>query len=317
MTRRYGVAMRRSATQRRTRWLLRASCLTLVLAGCTTPDPLPVDDDDDDDSTQPGLGDPDCSLQLTNHTGMPLSSMTTATSEAQLDGVELLAEALPDGATVTVPLEPRAHHLVGLTPDGAYYAVGWILCIWDEELTVAVEDEHFVLPGLRVDNGTSEALVSLELSPVGALQWSENLLGGDPIPSFGRRDLSLDPGTWYAMVRNEQGLGYLANFVLMNQPPQFELSISRLQTVEGEPCTWGIANRAAMEVVGVSFTGSGGMFFNQVMPMGVYLEPDEAIDGVLPPDDWSLTVFYIEGSQFTPPPFTCVSGEHFEWEAAP
>ena len=293
--------------------------LAHLVVGCPTGDPQPLDDDDvvaDDDDTTDELGDPGCTLEITNRTGMLLTSLSTATSEAQLDAIELLTEALPDGATEPVSLEPRAHHLVGLTEDGSYFAVGWILCIWDEELVVDVQAEHHVLPGLRVDNGTSAALVSLELSPVGELDWSANLLEGDPIVPFGTRDLGLPPGGWYALVRNEQGLGYLSNFVLMTQPPQFELSISRLPTVEGEPCSWSILNDSELEIVGVSFTAPG-MFFNQVMPMGTYLVAHDSVEGVLPPADWALTVFFIQGSQFIPSPFTCASGEDFQWDAEP
>lgn len=304
-------------TPRRSRRLLPGllTSVLLLLVGCPTAD---GPSDDDDDASGPGLEDPGCTLLLTNGLSAPITSFNTAGNQTQFEAVELLDAPLASGESRDLEIVPQGHHLVARDGVGAWYEVGWVLCVWDETLVIDVELEDLRVPGLMVENGTSEDIVTLTLSPVGALDWSENLVEEDPISQFSNRVFPLAEGRWYALARNAQGLGYLANFQLLAEPPQVELGISRMLTVPGEPCGWTIVNEHIEELVRVTFTEQfTGAFLATGLPEGEMLPTGESVDGVLAPGTWDLDVRFMDGGQALDSGFVCADGESYLFEASP
>lgn len=304
-------------TPRRSRRLLPGllASVLLLLIGCPTGD---GPSGDDDDATGPGLDDPGCTLVVTNGLSEAITSFNTADNATQFDAVDLIDSPLASGDSRNLEIIPQGHHLVARDGSGAWYEVGWVLCVWDETLMIDVEQEDLRVPGLKVENGTSEDIVTLTLSPVGTLDWSENLLAGDPIPQFSNRVFPLAEGRWYALARNSQGLGYLANFELLAAPPQVELGISRMLTVPGEPCGWTIVNQHIEELVRVTFTEQfTGAFLATGLPEGEMLPNGDSVDGVLAPGTWDLDVRFMDGGQAVDSGFVCTDGETYVFEAAP
>jgi hypothetical protein len=294
--------------------------LAVLMFGCPTSGPTPQvdDDDDDDDAATPGLDDPGCTLIVTNELGTPVVSINSADNIIQFGGVELLDTTLSPGATVDLELEPRGHHLVAQDDEGGWYQLGWVLCVWDEALSMSVLPDDLREPGLKIENGTSEDIVSLLVSPVGSLDWGDNLVAGSPIDQFSNRTFPLEQGRWYAIARNAQGLGYLANFQLLAQPPQIELGISRMLVVPGEPCIWTISNQHDSPLVRITFTEvTTGAFLATAIPDGDSVASGESVEGVLGPGTWDLDVRFMDGLAAFDTSFVCVDGDSYLLEAAP
>jgi len=287
----------------------------MLLLGCPTEGSEPVDDDD---ATFPGVDDPGCILEVTNGLSEAITSFNTADNETQYEAVELFSEPLGSGESRRLEIVPQGHHLVARGQGGAWYEAGWVLCVWDESLVVVVEPEDLRVPGLKIENGTSEDIVTLTLSPVGLLDWSENLVDGDPLAQFSSRVFPLEQGRWYALARNAAGLGYLANFELFAEPPQFELGISRMLTVPGEPCLWTVVNAHIEELVRVTFTEqTTGAFLATGLPEGEMMPTGESAEGVLAPGVWDLDVRFMDGGQALDSGFVCSDGETYVFEATP
>ncbi len=295
-------------------WLA-LSALALALPACPSEVPVPVDDDD---ATTPVLGEPGCVVRVTNGTNETMASLSTAQTVTQFEPVELLDEPLGAGAERDLPLVPQQHHLVAVSEGGGWYEVGWVLCVWDEALAVTIEPADLRPAGIKLENATSQDIVSVVLSPVGALAWGPNLVDGDPLRQFTSREFPLDPGRWFAFARNAEGLGYFVNFELLLTPPQADLGISRMFTVPGDLCTWRIENGYAEDLVGVHFLEeTTGLFLATMMPAGLWMPTGDAVDGAFPPGTWEIEVRFFDGTSRVESGVVCTDGEHYESVASP
>ena len=303
-------------------WLAVALCAPLL--GCPSEPAAPRDDeptatpDDDDASTPDSLGEPGCVLAVTNGTKTTLSSLSSGVTPLQFEPEELLAAPLLAGERRELTVAPRGHHLVALDEAAGWYAVGWVLCVWDEALAVTVSPGDLLPPGIRLENGTSADITSLRLSPVREVAWGEELLLDSPIPDFGFRNFALPLGRWYVLARNELGTGYFANFEVLTTPPQFELAISRMFVVPGQPCTWTVTNAHDAALVRIGFTEAEGPgFVSFTLPVGEPLQPGEMAQGFLPPGIWNLELRFSSAQFATFEGLLCIDAEQLAIEGAP